>query len=137
MRYPNPEVANQLQRPKLPKNFLNNVPQSEVMMSRNLRDLLGNDIIGAVLPIGNIHAVQITKYQWVAYINAEDEPRDSMVDRQVREHCVKENMGGHRIYEITDVDDEVISGGTRKELMKHLKMNHPTWWIEYSVVWNR
>jgi len=58
-------------------------------MSRNLRDLLGNDIIGAVLPIGNIHTVQITKYQWVAYINAEDEPSDDIVDRQVREYCVR------------------------------------------------
>jgi len=106
-------------------------------MPRNLRDFIGNDIIGAVLPIGNIHAVQITKYQWVAYINAEDDPNDDIVTIQDREYCVKENMGGHRIYEIRDVNDEVISGGTRKELVKNLKMHHPTWWIEYSVVWNR
>jgi uncharacterized protein YuzB (UPF0349 family) len=107
------------------------------MMSQNLRYSIGNDIIGALLPIGNIHAVRITKYRWVAYINAEDDPSDGIVARQDREYCVKENMGGCRIYEITDVDGEVISGGTRKELVKNLKMNYPTWWTEYSVVWNR
>ena len=105
-------------------------------MSRNLRDFIGNDIIGTLFPIGNIHAVQITKHQWVAYINAEDDPSDGIVTRRDREHCVKENMGGHRIYEITDINDEVISGGTRKELVKNLKENQPTWWIMYDVVWN-
>ncbi|MBE9482992.1 MAG: hypothetical protein IMY88_04855 [Chloroflexi bacterium] len=104
------------------------------MMSQNLRDFIGNDIIGALLPIGNIHTVQITKYQWVAYINAEDEPSDDIVTKQGRKYCVKEYMGGHRIYEITDIDDEVISGGTRKELIKNLKENQPTWWIEYNVL---
>ena len=107
-----------------------------VIMSQNLRDFIGNDVIGALLPIGNIHAVQITKYQWSAYINVEDDPSDDIVTRQDREYCVKENMGGRRIYEITDIDDEVISGGTRKELIKKLKKSQPTWWTMYNVVWN-
>ena len=106
-------------------------------MSPNLRDFIGNDIIGYLFPIGNIHAVQVTKYQWVAYINAEDDPSDDIVTKQDREYCVKENMGGHRLYEVTDINDEVISGGTRKELIKNLKENQPMWWIEYGVVWNR
>ena len=106
------------------------------MTSRNLRDFIGNDIIGSLSTIGTIHAVQVTKYQWVAYINAEDDPRDGLVARKDRAHCVKENMGGHRIYKITDINDEVISGGTRKELVKNLKNNQPTWWILYSVGWS-
>ena len=106
------------------------------MTSQNLRDFIGNDIIGSLSTIGTIHAVQETKYKWVAYINAEDDPNDYIVSRQDRAHCVKENMGGHRIYQITDDNDEVISGGTRKELVKNLKNNEPSWWIMYCVGWS-
>ena len=106
-------------------------------MLRKSQDTVGSDIIiGAILGIGNIHAVRATKYEWVAYINAEDDPRDGIVTKQDRAHCVKENMGGRRIYQITDINDEVISGGTRKELLKNLKKNQPTWWILYSVGWS-
>ena len=106
-------------------------------MSRNLRDLIGNDIIGAIFSVGNIHVVRATKYEWVAYINAEDDPRDGIVTMQDRAYCVKKNMGGSRIYQIIDDDDEIITGSTRKELVKNLKRNQPTWWIEYDVFWNR
>ena len=106
-------------------------------MSQNLRDLIGNDIIGAILTIGDIHAVRETKYVWGAYINAEDDLYDSIVIKQDRAHCVKKNMGGRRICQITDDDDEVITGSTREELVKNLKRNQPSWWIEYSVFWNR
>ena len=107
-------------------------------MLRKSQDTVGSDIIiGAILGIGNIHAVRATKYEWVAYINAEDDPRDGIVTKQDRAHCVKKNMEGRRIYQITDDDDEVITGPTRKELIKNLKMHSPSWWIMYSVVWNR
>jgi hypothetical protein len=84
-------------------------------MLRKSQDPVGSDIlIGAILGIGNIHAVHATKYEWVAYINAEDDPGDGIVTKQDRAYCVKENMKGHRIYQITDDDDETITGSTRK-----------------------
>jgi len=106
------------------------------MASRILRDLIGDDIIGCISRVGTIHVVQQTKYQWVAYINAEDDPNDDMLRRKERTRCVKENMGGHRICPVFDDNDEVISGGSRKELVKNLKKNQPSWWILYDVGWS-
>lgn len=106
------------------------------MTELNSRDL-GDDFIGAVLPIGNIHAVQVSKYQWDAYLNAEDDPSDSIVMKKERANCVRRNMGGRRILQITDDNDEVISGSTRKDLVKNLKKNQPIWWLLYTVYWNR
>ena len=106
------------------------------MTRQNLRDFIGNDIIGSISGIGTIHSVQKTKYLWVAYINAEDDPYDHLMAREERAKCVRENMGCHRICPVIDDNGEVISGGSRKELIKNLKNNHPSWWILYYVGWS-
>jgi len=96
-------------------------------MSRTLLDIIGEDIIGAIFRIGNIHAHQLKNGEWHAYIVAGGHPEEYEYQKHEREKYVKEYMSGRHIYLVKDVNGFAISGATRKELVKKIKRNAPTW----------
>ena len=78
-----------------------------------------NNIIGGVLPIGNIHAHQVKNGWWRAYLVAEDHPKESEIRKSDREHWVKEDMDGRHVWRVKDVNGIPISGATKEELIEN------------------
>ena len=104
-------------------------------MSRTLLDIIGEDIVGAIFEIGNIHVHHLKNGEWHAYIVAESDPQEYAFEKSGRELYVKRFMSGHHIDVVKDVNGDIITGATRKELIKKIKRDPPVWWIEFSVFW--
>jgi len=106
-------------------------------MSRTLLDIIGEDIIGAIFKIGTIRAHQLGNGEWHAYIVAEGYPQESIYSKGDRGVYVKRFMSGHHIDVVKDENGDIITGATRKELIKKIKSDPPVWWIEFDVFWTR
>ena len=106
-------------------------------MSRTLLDIIGDDIIGAIFKIGNIHVHQLKNGEWHAYVVAEGDPQEWEFEKHEREVYVKQYMSGHHIDVVRDHNDNIITGATRKELIKKIKRDPPVWWIVFNVWWTR
>jgi len=102
-------------------------------MSRTLLDIIGEDMIGAISRIGTIRAHQLKNGEWHAYIVAEGDPQEYEYQKHARQKYVKEYMSGRRIDVVKDVNGDIITGATRKELIKKIKRDPPVWWIMFDV----
>ena len=120
-------------------------------MSRTPLDIIGDDIIGAIFKIGNIHVHQLKNGEWHAYVVAWDDRQEDIfrkhqgeryvpediIAKQDREVYVKQYMSGHHIDVVRDHNDTILTGATRKELLKKIKRDPPVWWIMFDVWWTR
>jgi hypothetical protein len=106
-------------------------------MSRTLLNIIGDDIIGAIFKIGNIHVHQLKNGEWHAYVVAWDDRQEDIIAKQAREVYVKQYMSGRHIDVVKDDNGDIITGATRKELIKKIKKESTSWWIMFNVFWTR
>jgi hypothetical protein len=106
-------------------------------MPRTFLDIIGEDIIGAISKIGTIRVHQLKNGEWHAYIVAEGDPQESTYSKGAREVYVKRFMSERHIGVVKDDNGGVITGATRKELIKKVKSDPPVWWIEFDILWTR
>ncbi len=61
-------------------------------MSRTLLDIIGDDIIGAIFKIGNIHVHQLENGEWHAYVVAWDDRQEDIFRKHQGERYVPEDI---------------------------------------------
>jgi len=109
-------------------------------MSQTLLDKIGEDFVGAIYRFNTetlfatIRSRQLKKYDWCAYIVAQEFPEESIYQKSEREHYVKEYMSGRRINIVRDGHGHVIFAETRKKLIKEIR-RHGDWSLVCVVRW--
>ncbi len=104
-------------------------------MSRILLDIIGEDIVALIFGIGSLRVHQLKNGEWHAYVVAEGDPQEYEYAKLEREMHIKEHMSGRHISVLKDVNDDIITGATRKELIRIIKKNPPVWSILFDLFW--